>query len=119
MRKPKLLLWVAMLFCCQLALAQTKTITGKATDSKDGAPLAGVSVLVKGSNLGTVTGPDGSFSLTVPEKNTTLVVSILGYTSKDVAISGSSLNISLDPSESKSLDEVVVIGYGTKIKRDL
>lgn len=119
MRKPKHLLLVAMLCCCQLVWAQTKLISGKATDSKDGTPLAGVSVLVKGASSGTVTNMDGNYTLTVPEKATTLIFSYLGYTSQEVTINGSSANVSLEAGQTKSLDEVVVVGYGTRIKKDV
>ncbi|MEP7373647.1 MAG: TonB-dependent receptor [Chitinophagaceae bacterium] len=119
MRKLKLLLFSVFLLSGQLLWSQTKTISGKATDSKDGTPLAGVSVLVKGASSGTVTNVDGSFTLTVPEKATTLIFSYLGYTSKEVAISSSLSNVALEAGQSKSLDEVVVVGYGTKIKRDI
>ncbi|MGZ5221004.1 MAG: TonB-dependent receptor plug domain-containing protein, partial [Chitinophagaceae bacterium] len=119
MRKPKHLLLVASLFCFQLLLAQTKTISGKVTDSKDGNPLAGVSVLVKGASSGTVTDIDGNFTMTIPEKASTLIFSYLGYTGKEVAITGASANVVLEAGQTKSLDEVVVVGYGTKIKRDI
>ena len=68
MRKPKQLLCLAMLFFCQLVWAQTKTISGKVTDSKSGAPIGGVSVHVKGTSSGTVTGADGNFTLAFPKK---------------------------------------------------
>ena len=119
MRKLKLLLLGAMLLSGQLAWSQTKSISGKATDSKDGTPLPGVSVLVKGTASGTVTGSDGTFTLAVPEKTSALIFSYLGYSSKEVAITGSLANVSLEISQTKSLDEVVVVGYGTRIKRDV
>ncbi len=119
MRKPKHLLLVAMLCCYQIVWAQTKTISGKVTDSKDGTPLAGVSVLVKGASSGTVSNIDGNYALTVPEKATTLIFSYLGYTSQEIKITGSSADVSLETGQSKSLDEVMVVGYGTKIKRDI
>jgi TonB-dependent starch-binding outer membrane protein SusC len=119
MRKLKLLLSGIFLLSCQLVWSQTKTISGKATDSKDGNPLAGVSVLVKGTASGTVTGLEGTFTLAVPDKATTLIFSYLGYDSKEVTIDGSSANAVLEVSQTKSLDEVIVVGYGTRIKRDI
>lgn len=118
MRKLKLLLLGVFLLSTQLAWSQ-KTITGKVTDSKDGNPLAGVSVLVKGASSGTVTNIDGNFTLTIPEKANTLIFSYLGYISTEVAITGASANVALEAGQTKSLDEVVVVGYGTKIKRDI
>ncbi len=75
--------------------------------------------MVKGANSGTVTGADGTYSLSVSEKATTLIFSYLGFGTKEVSINGSLINLSLDESQSQSLDEVVVVGFGTKIKKDL
>lgn len=119
MRKLKLLLAAVFLLFCQLLWAQTKTITGKVTDVKDGSPVPGVSVIVKGSSTGTTTGSDGMYKLEAPVAATTLIFSSLGYDSKEVAINGSLANISLQASETKNLDEVVVVGYGSNSKREL
>ncbi len=102
----------------QLLFAQSRTVIGKIADEK-GAPLAGVSVVVKDTRTGTTTAPDGSFSLQVPDGATTLVVSSLGFVAQDVFITGAPLSVSLISGESRALDEIVVVGYGTKIKRDL
>ena len=119
MRIPKQLLLLALLLCSQLLWAQTKIISGKVTDAKDGTPIAGASVIVKGASSGTMTGADGTFSLHVPEKASTLTFSYLGYDSKEVAIAGTSIDVSMVTGQTKNLDEVVVVGYGTKIKRDI
>src|SRR5579872_3461714 len=101
----------------QTAFSQTKTITGKILDDK-GAAVLGATVTVKGSKLGTSTAPDGSFSLNAPASATTLVVSSVGFTTQEVAITGSSLSIALVPSQS-NLNEVVVIGYGSTQRKDV
>ncbi len=119
MRKLKLLLLGFFLLSGQLVWSQTKTISGKVTDAKQGDPLPGVSVVVKGSNSGTVTDADGAYKLTVSEKATTVIFSYLGFGTKEVSINGSLINISLEDGQSQSLDEIVVVGYGTKIKKDL
>ncbi|RYY60065.1 MAG: TonB-dependent receptor [Chitinophagaceae bacterium] len=119
MRKLPFLGLALLLLASQLLFAQTKTISGKVTDSKDGSPLQGVSVQVKGSTTGTVTATDGSFSIVAPASASTLVISSLGFDSKEVAVTGASLSISLVNSESRSLDEIVVVGYGTNSKRNL
>jgi TonB-dependent starch-binding outer membrane protein SusC len=119
MRKIKLLMLIGSLLSTQLLWAQTKTVTGKVTDSKDGSPIAGASVIVKGTKVGTISGSDGAFSISAPEKATTLVVSGVGFETQEIVISGSSLQVSLKAGEGRNLDEVVVVGYGTKIKRDL
>ena len=92
-------------------------ITGKVTGA-NGEALSGVSVVVKGSAGGTNTDNNGSFSITVPE-NATLVVSYIGYESKEVKLEGQAvLTIQLSPSN-KQLDQVVVIGYGSQKQKDI
>ena len=99
-----------------LALQDIK-VTGRITGSI-GEALPGVSVSLKGSAIGTTTDNNGDFTLTVPE-NGTLVISYIGYLSQEVKVNSQSvINIKLVPS-GKSMDEVVVIGYGQATKRDL
>ncbi|MBK6828733.1 MAG: TonB-dependent receptor [Chitinophagaceae bacterium] len=107
-----------MLLMTQLVWAQNKTLTGKVTDN-NGAPISGVSVMVKGTTAGTFTGQDGTFSFTVPDNAKTLVISAVGYATQEIAVSGSSYQLSLKVAEAQNLDEVVVVGYGTKIKKDI
>jgi TonB-dependent starch-binding outer membrane protein SusC len=110
------------LFACVLSLfsqAQNKTVSGKVTDAKDGSPLAGASVVVKGSKTGSQTGADGSFKISIPASATTLVVSSVGFGSQNVEIQGkTSVDVSL-AATSDNIGEVVVIGYGTARKKDL
>ncbi|MFN7585249.1 MAG: carboxypeptidase-like regulatory domain-containing protein [Bacteroidota bacterium] len=104
------------LFACFFVVAahaQTKTVTGKVSDAKDGSPLAGVSVVVKGSSTGTQTANDGSFRINAAS-NATLVFSSVGFGSKEVAVgANSSINVSLAATNDQ-LGEVVVVGYGTR-----
>ncbi|WP_300597640.1 TonB-dependent receptor [Niabella sp.] len=94
------------------------TITGKVTDSS-GAPLSGVSVQVKGTTIGTITNADGAFTLSVPDANSTLVFSMVGYDAQEYPLNGAAqVTISLKASQ-QIMDQVVVIGYGTATKRDL
>jgi TonB-linked SusC/RagA family outer membrane protein len=96
---------------------QAFQLTGTVTDST-GQPLVGVTVQVKGTSLGTVTGAGGEFSLEVPD-SAVLTVSYIGFQSKDVRLNGHSpIHIVLSPSNS-ALNEVVVIGYGTQSKKDI
>ena len=110
---------IMLLLCLsQFLFAQNKTISGTVTD-KNGAPVAGVSVTAKGSTRGATTNSSGSFTLSVPSDVTTLVVSSVGYATQQVDISGqTSVTVSLVESIS-SLNEVVVIGYGTARRKDL
>src|ERR1700744_3949348 len=98
-------------------MAQNVVVTGKVTDSKDGSPLPGVSIVGTGSPVGTVTDVNGLFRLSVPSSVTSISVSFVGYNKKDVPLTGGPLNISLDAS-STSLNEVLVVGYGTVRKKD-
>ncbi len=100
----------------EMDVQETK-VSGKVSSSL-GETLPGVSVKVKGSNLGTQTDAAGNFSLTVPD-NAVLVFSYVGYVTQEIAVAGrTSISVSLVASTQK-MDEVVVIGYGTANKRDL
>lgn len=97
---------------------QTEIRVRGQVSSASSAPIAGVSINVKGSNTGTSTDNNGSFSLTVPD-NAVLVFSAIGYETLELAVEGkNSLNITLTQS-TKLLEQVVVIGYGSSRKKDL
>jgi TonB-linked SusC/RagA family outer membrane protein len=97
---------------------QNVPVSGRVTDAK-GEALPGVTVLVKGTTTGTSTGADGSFSLSVPE-NSTLVFSSIGYKNQELAITGATSTIAIRMSDdAQSLNEVVVVGYGTQTRQDL
>ncbi len=117
MRKLFLLLAGILLFTGQL-LAQNRTLTGKVTDA-NGLPVPNASVLVKGTSVGTTTKDDGSFSLSVPSSARTLVISAVGMASQEFAI-GTKTNFEVTmKAEEKTLNEVVVVAYGTQKKADL
>lgn len=101
------------------AMQQAKTITGVISD-RDGQPIIGANIVEKGSkSIGTITDIDGKFSLRLSNGSTDLVVSYIGYITKEVPVGTSSfLNITLTE-DTKILEEVVVIGYGTVKKSDL
>ncbi|WP_324675869.1 TonB-dependent receptor [Hymenobacter sp. GOD-10R] len=91
-------------------------VSGRVVDAK-GEGLPGVTVVVKGTTIGTGTGPDGSFSINAPE-NSVLVFSFVGYTRKEVPVAGATSTISVTLAEdTKALDEVVVVGYGVQEKK--
>ncbi|SFB27407.1 TonB-linked outer membrane protein, SusC/RagA family [Algoriphagus aquimarinus] len=93
-------------------------ITGKVVDEKN-EPIPGVTILVKGTTNGAVTDLDGSYSLSNIPEGAVLVFSFIGYAKQEVAVGSQSIiNIKL-VTDSQSLDEVVVIGYGTLERRDL
>ena len=99
--------------------AQERTVTGKVTDEKNGAALVAASVNVKGTNKGTTTAADGTFSIKVASNQTTLVVTLLNYATKEVEIAGkNSISVALSQTTDQ-LSDVVVIGYGSVRKKDL
>jgi len=111
--------FIALLLLSQFAYSQNKTITGRVIDPRDGSAIAGVNVTAKGASSGTQTKSDGTYSLTVGPSVTTLVFSSVGFATLEVPISGrSTLDVSLAINNT-SLEEVVVIGYGTRMKKDL
>lgn len=97
---------------------QSKKVSGRVVD-RQGEPVIGANVVVKGTVIGAISNLDGDFSLEVPSGSRMLVVSYIGYETKEIQI-GNESHFSIVLSEdSEILDEVVVIGYGTKTKREL
>ena len=95
-----------------------KTVSGVITD-ESGIPIIGATVVVKGTTIGTTTDIDGAFSLNIPEDTETLQFSYLGMKSIELAVGNrSQFNIVME-SESILIDDVVVIGYGTRTKKDM
>ncbi|MBX9782296.1 MAG: TonB-dependent receptor [Chitinophagaceae bacterium] len=116
MRKFVMLITCLFLGMSQL-MAQTKEVTGKVTDSKDGSALAGVTINAAGKSVGT-SNADGSFKVTVPQTVKSLTFTFVGYKQVTASIGAGSLNIQLETNES-SLGEVVVTGYQTLQKRQV
>lgn len=107
----KLLMLLGILACYVVSYAQT-TVKGKVTDESN-VGIPGVSVLVKGSTTGASTGGDGSYSITVPSNNVTLVFKSIGFVSQEVAVGGrTQVDVKLSNEENK-LDDVMVVAYGT------
>ena len=113
MKKVTLLLAMFMLGL-QVLFAQTREITGVVTSGEDGMPIPGVSVIVKGTTLGTVTDMDGRFALQVPTDAQDVVFSFVGMASQEIAIAGrNTINIVMQP-QAIGVDEVVVTALGIK-----
>jgi TonB-linked SusC/RagA family outer membrane protein len=109
--KKRLLVFFLALFTIQ-AMAQNRTITGTVTDADADAPLPGVSILVKGTNTGTITDIDGNYSVDVTDASAVLVFSYLGYAKIERAVGNNSeINVALEAEES-ALSEVVVTAFG-------
>jgi TonB-linked SusC/RagA family outer membrane protein len=108
---------LALLLMAQVARSQT--VAGRITAADNGEPLAGVSIVVKGTTQGATTDNTGRYTLRLPNPNATLVVSFIGYLRQEVAVGGrSTLDIVLDV-DTRALEEVVVVGYGTQEKVNL
>ena len=117
--KRKLMLLLTCLFVgIGLVTAQITKVTGTVISEEDGLPVVGASILVKGTTVGTVTDMDGKFTLSnVPSSAKTLIVSFIGMATQEVGVKA---NISVVlKADTKTLDEVVVVAYGTAKKESL
>ncbi|HJC98385.1 MAG TPA: TonB-dependent receptor [Candidatus Phocaeicola merdavium] len=116
LRSAVALLVMSML--CLVSFAQNGQVQGIVKDAI-GEPMIGVSVVVKGTTNGTVTGLDGDFILSGVKKSDVITFTYIGYKNKEVTYNGEAqLNVTMEE-DTEMLDEVVVIGYGTMSKRDL
>lgn len=112
MKKILFLCFLLITALLQQAMAQVRAITGRVVDASTSQPLPGVAVLVKGTTVGTATGADGTYSISVPEGGSTLVFRFIGYQVTERAIgNASSINVSL-PLDNQQLQEVVVTALG-------
>jgi TonB-linked SusC/RagA family outer membrane protein len=115
MKRIRLLIWLFLL-ASSIAFGQTVQISGTVTSSEDGSPIPGVTVLVKGTTLGTATSVDGKYSLSAPTSATILQFSFVGYKTQEVPIGGrTKVDVTL-AADVISVDEVVVVAYGTAKK---
>jgi len=115
----KLTVLMLSLMCWQEVAAQERTVTGRVTDQNTGEELPFVNVSIKGTTRGTTTDIDGNYTIEVREANAVLVYTFIGYTRKEVTVGNQSIiNVTL-AGDTRQLDEVVVVGYGTQRKADL
>lgn len=95
-----------------------RTIKGKVTDD-NGEKLPGVSVVLKGTTVGTVSDADGVYTINVPDRGAVLIFSSVGFLSQEVPVgTGSTIDIKL-ATDAKALTEVVVVGYGSQLKKEI
>jgi len=108
-----------LFFCGTAVFAQNELrVSGKVLDNT-GSPMPGVTIIVKGTSAGDVTDSDGNYAITVPNKNSVLVFSFLGYTTREIPV-GNQTKIDVKLTENvKEMDEVVVIGYGAVKRSDV
>jgi TonB-linked SusC/RagA family outer membrane protein len=118
MRKILLLSLLFYVLALSQTWAQDRTVSGKVTATKDGSPLPGVNVVIKGTTSGTVSDSEGAYTLSVPP-GTTLVFSFIGFLSKEVLVGEqTTINTTLDE-DATQLSEVIVVGYGTQERADV
>ncbi|MCX6215421.1 MAG: TonB-dependent receptor [Spirosoma sp.] len=100
-------------------MAQDRRITGRITDGAENSPLPGANVVIKGTQTGMVTDANGQYTILVPSGRNVLTISAIGFTAQDVTIGNKSeVNVAL-VADVKTLNEVVVTGYGAQSKRDI
>ena len=112
MKKLATLLVLLVFVCVQLLHAQGVQITGNVSNSEDGNPLPGASIVIQGTTVGAVTNLDGDYTLVVPENAERLIFSFVGMKTQEIAIAGqTTINVVLEP-DILGLDEVVVTALG-------
>ncbi|MBK7214025.1 MAG: TonB-dependent receptor [Bacteroidales bacterium] len=119
---PSVLRFLVLIFLLGIIAERVEAqyiVKGSVTDATSLVSLPGVSILLQGTNTGTVTNADGKFQIEIPSKKSVLVFSFIGYQTREIEISKSTLlNIALEPAVSQ-LDALVVVGYTTEKKKDL
>lgn len=120
--QPLKLFSLTFLLCFSLmasVFAQTREVSGVVISGEDNLPLPGVSVLIKGTSTGTVTDIDGRFKLNISDQNSVIILSFIGFSPLEVLVGNSStLDLTLKP-DLKSLEEVIVVGYGVQKKETI
>ena len=105
--------------CVGFALAQELEVSGLVTDAETGEPLPGVNIVVQGTTTGTTTGIDGTYTVTVPSEDATLVFSFIGYAAQEVPVDGRDVIDVAMGEDAVLLEDVVVVGYGTQRREDV
>lgn len=117
--RPLIGLFVLLLTGMQSS-GQSIKVQGNVRDGQTGSPLPSASITIKGTTSGTSTDSDGNFQIDVPNRQSVLIISSVGYLQREVSVNGRSvISITMDPESGKGLQEVVVIGYGRQSKSDL
>ena len=104
---------------CAGAFAQDRKVTGRITDGSDNTPLPGANVLVKGTSIGMVTDANGQFTVNVPPGRDVLTISAIGFIAREIGIGNRNTIDVVMAVDIKTLNEVVVTGYGAQAKRDI
>lgn len=111
-------IFVGLMLISSMGFSQQRTVSGKVTSAEDGSALPGVNVLVKGTTTGTVTTINGTYSIEIPAGATTLTFSFIGFKAQEVDVNGRTVvDVTLE-NDITQLQEVVVTGYGTTLKKE-
>lgn len=110
---------LVLLLCANPISAQQKTVTGTVIDAQSNEPMPGVTILAKGTTVGTLTDVKGNFTIAVPDQNSTLVISFMGYTTIEEALNGRTGLVLRLTTSTVGLDEVVIVGYGVQKKESV
>ena len=114
-----LLITTSSLIGTQLLAQQGNIVTGTITDSKTDEPLIGVTIMAEGTTTGTITDVNGKYSINVADANAILVFSSVGYVTEKITVgNNTTLSIKMAP-DIKALEEVVVVGYNTTVRKTL
>ena len=113
-RFPKLLLWLTCMLTSVIVFAQERTVTGKVTDQQTGLPMQGVNVTVKGTTTGATTNAVGEFTIRVPSADAILVFTNVGYIPYETKVGTTATFTVPMMIQEKSMEDVIVVGYGTK-----
>ena len=116
---PGLMMLLLALLLSSSSLMAQKTIRGTVTDAADGLPLPAVSVIVRGTTVGTSTQADGTFTLNVPAGSNEIVVSMVGYVSQTITIDSKEVIDVILAQETTVLDEIVVTGYSSQSRAEM
>tara|TARA_R110002049_G_scaffold97783_2_gene238172 strand:- start:1696 stop:4824 length:3129 start_codon:yes stop_codon:yes gene_type:complete len=117
--RTKSIITVFLIFSSFVVFAQNRAITGIVTSKDDGLPLPGANILVKGETIGASTNFEGQYTLGIPSNNVTLVFSYQGFKSQEINVGDQeTINATLE-TDVNSLDEIVLVGYGSSKKKDL
>ena len=118
--KKVLLLSFLLCLLSGISMAQTREVTGQVINSTNGEILSASSITLKGTTKGTVADGEGKFSIVIPDKgNSILVIKSVGYVSQEINVTNQNNIIVKLVGETKALEDVVVVGYGERRKRDL
>lgn len=116
---PGLMMFLLAIMLGGSTMMAQKSIRGTVTDATDGLPLPSVTIIVRGTTVGTSTQPDGSYTLNIPAGGNEIVVSMVGYVTQTIAIGNREVIDVLLAQETTVLDEIVVTGYSTQSRAEM